>query len=371
MNRQIVYPGAIPADTDFLNMQRQIMVGLGYLVQVAVGTGGPYAWGLVGTHTTVPSMTINIGPGAISALSTVDASAFGSLASDSNPLMKLGLNEATTQFTLTAPTTSGQSINYLIEATFVETDGNSVVLPYYNASNPSSPYLGPSNTGVAQNTQRLQQCSLQMKAGTAAATGTQTTPAVDSGWIGLYVITVNYGQTSILTSGITAYTPSSFMTTNLSNLNLGLYALLAGSSTQAFSVANATTAHQAVALGQWTSGGSTSITFPAAAATAGTVGSSGWTKDPSGIIRQWGYVQIDCVNTASMTGTSWTFPIAFPTAVLKWHAANSSAAAGQAYAATEASPFMVSISNTAINIGYKGDPTSSDLVCFLIEVEGY
>lgn len=204
-DRQIVYPGALPADTDILGLQRNLMIAAGYLARATLGTG-TVVDGLAISQTTVPSMTVIVGPGAITSLSTVDATAFGSLTSDSNPLVKIGITEGTTQFTLTAPTTSGQSINYLIEATLAETDATPVVLPYYNASNPSSPYLGPSNSGVAQNTQRLQRCSLQLKPGVAAAAGTQTTPAVDSGWVGLYVITVNYGQTAITNANLAGAT---------------------------------------------------------------------------------------------------------------------------------------------------------------------
>ena len=122
-DRQIVYPGALPADTDILGLQRDIMIAIGYLAQAALGTG-TVVWGLAGSQTTVPGMTINVGPGAIASLATVDATAFGSLASDSNPLVKIGINEAATSFTLTAPATSGQSINYLIEAAFLESDGS-------------------------------------------------------------------------------------------------------------------------------------------------------------------------------------------------------------------------------------------------------
>ena len=371
-DRQIVYPGALPADTDILGLQRDMMIAFGYLAQAALGTG-TVVWGLAGTQTTVPSMTINVGPGAIAALSTVDATAFGSLASDNNPLVKIGINEGTTQFTLAPPSTSGKSINYLIEAEFLEADGTPVVLPYYNASNPSSPYLGPINSGTAQNTQRLQRCSLQLKAGTAATTGAQTTPAVDSGWVGLYVVTVNYGQTTVLTNGITAFSPSSFLPSSLGNV------LLASSSLADASAALTTSGWVQALLASaisgstsgFTKGGSTSITFPAAAAAAGTVGSSGWSKDPSGKISQWAYVQISTANGSSVTGTTWTYPIAFPNAVLKTRATNHAIAAGQSYLASDGYPSVVSVSNTAANVCYHGDSTANDLVCFLLEVEGY
>ena len=202
MDRQIVYPGAIPLDTDILSIQRNAMIALGYVAQAAFGSS-TVVDGLAITQTTVASMTINIGPGSVVSLATIDATAFGSLAADNtDPLVKVGVNTTATPFTLTAPVTSGQSINYLIEASFAESDGTAVVLPYYNASNPSVAYSGPANSGTAQNTVRAQRVQLQLKPGSPATTGTQTTPAVDSGWVGLYAITVNYGQTSITTSNL-------------------------------------------------------------------------------------------------------------------------------------------------------------------------
>jgi len=48
-DRQLVYPGALPADTDILGLQRDIMIAIGYLAQAALGTevelntlDGPY-----------------------------------------------------------------------------------------------------------------------------------------------------------------------------------------------------------------------------------------------------------------------------------------------------------------------------------------
>ena len=77
-----------------------------------------------------------------------------------------------------------------------------MVLPYYNAANPAQPYSGPNNSGVAQNTHRIQRVQLQLKAGAPAPTGTQATPPVDNGWAGLYVITVGYGQTAVTAANI-------------------------------------------------------------------------------------------------------------------------------------------------------------------------
>jgi hypothetical protein len=197
MDRIIVYPGGIPLDTDLLSTNRNAMVALGYLAQATLGSG-MVVDGLACTPTVPASLAMNVGPGSISELSVIDALPYGSLAADSSsPLVKLGVNTASTSFTLTAPTTSGQSVNYLVQATLQESDSVPVVLPYYNAADPAQPYSGPGNTGTAQNTERLQRVQLQLKAGAPAAAGSQITPPVDNGWVGLYVITVNYGQTQV------------------------------------------------------------------------------------------------------------------------------------------------------------------------------
>ncbi|HQU00944.1 MAG TPA: hypothetical protein PLI12_00675, partial [Acetobacteraceae bacterium] len=243
MDRGIVYPGSIPLDTDILSPQRDAMIALGWLLQATMGTNTGVV-GLACNPTSPASMVVNVGQGAIWSASEIDANAYGSLATDTSPLMKLGIlpESAGTNFTLTAPSTSGDSINYLIEATFQESDIDPVVLPYVNPSNPSSPYSGPSNSGTAQNTVRTQIVELQLKAGPAAATGTQTTPATDTGYVPLYVITVAYGQTTVTASNITKASAAPF--------NGGPFAAINGSAAEGFNVASAVTGTQAVNLGQ-------------------------------------------------------------------------------------------------------------------------
>ncbi|MCW3477642.1 glycine-rich domain-containing protein, partial [Limobrevibacterium gyesilva] len=197
MDRNIVYPGSIPLDTDLLNTNRNVMVALGFLAQATLGSS-TVVDGLALSATQPASMTVNVGPGSILALSTVDASAYGSLAADtSDPLVKMGINLVTTPLAITAPATPGQSQAYLIQATFAETDTGPTVLPYYNAANPAQPYAGPNNTGASQNTVRAQWVTISLKPGVPAASGTQATPAVDAGYVGLYVVTVTNGQAQI------------------------------------------------------------------------------------------------------------------------------------------------------------------------------
>ena len=202
MNRIIVYPGAIPLDTDLLSTNRDTMVALGALAQAVLGSATAVSGLAVGPNAPA-AMNVVVGPGAITAMATVDATAYGSLAADtSDPLVKMGMNLAATTLAIAAPTTSGYAQNYLIEAAFLEQDAAPVVLPYYNAANPSAPYLGPGNGGTAQNTLRAQTVQLQAKAGVPATAGTQATPAVDAGWVPLAVVTVSYGQGSITAANI-------------------------------------------------------------------------------------------------------------------------------------------------------------------------
>lgn len=221
MDRQIVYPGSIPLDTDLLSVQRNTMVALGYLAQATLGTS-TVVDGLPCNPTAPASLSITIGPGSITSLNVVDAVAFGSMPADSaDPLVKMGITTTPTTFTLTAPVTSGQSINYLVQATLSEADAAPFVLPYYNAANPAQPFSGPVNGGTAQNTQRLQRVQLQLKPSPPANAGSQITPAVDNGWVGLYVITVNFGQSQIGSASIAGYPGAPFIAFKLNTLTPG------------------------------------------------------------------------------------------------------------------------------------------------------
>ena len=225
MDRQIVYPGGIPLDTDILSMQRNTLIAFGYLTQTVLGKS-ILADGLACLPTQPASLSIVIGPGCITQFGSVDASAFGSLpAEPSEPLVRMGINVAGISFALLAPTISGQSINYLVEASFLEIDGDPVILPYYNAANPAQPYSGPGNSGAAQNTIRQQSVQLQLKPGAPAPSGSQITPSVDAGWAGLYVVTVAYGQSTIVAGNIVQMPAAPFVNYKLPQLTPGTHNL--------------------------------------------------------------------------------------------------------------------------------------------------
>lgn len=221
MDRQIVYPGSIPLDTDLLLLQRATMTALGALAQAVLGTTVVID-GLGCTPTTPPSLSVAVAPGSLFQPSVIDATGYGSLASvTGQSIVKAGINTATTILTLVPPASAGTVISYLIQASLNEYDASPVVLPYYNAANPAQPFVGPANAGTAQNTQRLQRVSVVSKPGVAAAPGTQSPPAADSGWIGLYVVNVAFGQTFVAATDITVLPSAPFVPFKMPQLTPG------------------------------------------------------------------------------------------------------------------------------------------------------
>ncbi len=215
MDRQIVYAGAIPQDVDLLKQNKNTMIGLGYALQAILGTG-TLVDGLACNPTSPASLNVTVGPGSIYSQQNVDGTAYGSLSADTtDQIVKQGIILATQTFNCPAPTTSGFSVVYLVEATYEDVDGGSTVLPYYNASNPSSAYNGPNNTGTSQNTVRQGVCNVQVKTGVAATTGTQVTPTPDAGYTGLYAITVANGQTTITSGNIALLSTAPFINPKL------------------------------------------------------------------------------------------------------------------------------------------------------------
>lgn len=181
------------------------MVALGMLAQELFGTA-TIASGFACTPTTPAGLSVVVAAGRMYSLQEVDPLQYSTLPADTTDLIvKQGIINVPTTLSCPAPSTAGQSVNYLIEAAFEEIDTNAIVLPYYNATNPAQPFSGPNNNGNANYTTRQDTVQLQVKAGTPATTGSQTTPAPDTGFFGLAVVTVAYGQTTITSGNISAY----------------------------------------------------------------------------------------------------------------------------------------------------------------------
>ena len=255
MDRNIVYPGSIPLDTDLLATNRHAMVALGALIQAVLGNA-TVVDGLAVAPTIPASMAVLVGPGSIAQLATVDGGAYGSLPADTaSALMKMGVNLRPTSFAVAAPTTSGQSVMSLIEASFQEADVDPVVLPYYNAANPAQPYLGPNNAGTAQNTRRVQLVQLQLKPGVPATTGSQVAPAVDAGWVGLATVSVAYGQTSVTAVNISALATAPAIAFKLPALRSGFSTIQSYTGSGSFTVPAGVTRVRVRAIGGGGGGG--------------------------------------------------------------------------------------------------------------------
>ncbi len=258
MDRTIVYPGSIPLDTDMLNLNRNTMSAIGALIQATLG-GATIIDGLAVTPAAPASMNIVVGPGSITLITTVDATAYGTLPADiADPVVKMGINSGFTEFAVPPPATAGQSISYLLQASFSESDANPVVLPYYDASNPTVPFLGPANDGGAQPTSRIQRVQLAVKPGAAAPTGAQLAPAPDAGWVGVATIEADAGAASITAANIVAYPGAPLLPYKLPALRPGYVSLVPFASSGVFIVPVAVTRAKITVVGGGGAGGSDS-----------------------------------------------------------------------------------------------------------------
>lgn len=202
MDRQTVYPGQILPETTLLQMTKDAMISVAKLSSAVFGTGTT-ANGFAVTPTGPASLQVVCAPGEIYSMTSVDASAFSSLPADTtHSILKQGILLDGVTLNCPAPGTTGQSINYLIQVTYQDADSSPVLLPYYNSANPALPYSGMGNNGLSQNTIRKGLAVVTAKAGASATTGSQVTPAPDVGYIGLYVVTVAFGQTTITSGNI-------------------------------------------------------------------------------------------------------------------------------------------------------------------------
>jgi len=162
-----------------------------------------YVNGLACIPSTPPALTVDVEPGQIYSLSETDSTDYGSIPTDLRLIMQQGiLADAITSGT-PAPITIGDSVKYLIEAAFQQADGVQVNRTFLAA---------PSQL---VDTQRQGLVSIITKAGVPAPTGTELTPTPDAGYIGLWVITVAYGQTTVTAPDIAVYPSAPFITEKL------------------------------------------------------------------------------------------------------------------------------------------------------------
>lgn len=217
MDRQTVYAGQIPLETDVLLTNKNAMVGLAKLCAAVLGTN-VVVNGFTCTPTTPASLNILITPGEVYQIENTEQSIWSSLAPDTHSIIKQGILFDPATFGITPPGTVGFSQSFLIECQYQDIDAGSLVLPYFNAANPSVPFSGPGNAGTAQNTVRKGVAALQVKAGVAAATGSQVVPNPDAGWTSLFFVTLANGAATITSGNITQLPYAPFLLSTLTDV---------------------------------------------------------------------------------------------------------------------------------------------------------
>jgi hypothetical protein len=215
MDKRVVYPAAIPQSLDILYSNLYAEIAVTKLAQALLG-GGPAIRGLACGANTPAALTVVVGPGEVYTMASLLPAAYSSIALDTaHQVLKQGVSLDNVVLSCPAPGTAGQSINYLVQVAMSESDADLAVLQYYNAANPTQPYSGAGGNGVSQAQTRKCGVAVQVKAGTAATTGSQVTPTPDAGYIGLWVVTVANGQTTITSGNISLYPGAPLVTSSM------------------------------------------------------------------------------------------------------------------------------------------------------------
>ncbi len=198
MDRVIAYPGQVPAVEDFLQAQKNAVLGLGRLIDAVMGTASVVASGFAAAID--GSANLTIGPGSLTASQPIDPAAYGVLGTDGTPVSKQGITNSPTVLALGgyAPGAAGSAVNVLVQASLADSDTGGIVLAYYNTNAPTTPYNGPAGSGTTQPTRRQSLPSFTAVAGTAASVGSQATPAAAAGAVPLYVVTLAYGAAPVV-----------------------------------------------------------------------------------------------------------------------------------------------------------------------------
>ncbi|GBD57462.1 hypothetical protein [Gluconobacter wancherniae] len=195
MDRAIVYAGSIPLDTDLLRAGRYAKAGLGNLAEITFGSQSAVACGLVCVPS-ANSLSVTIGRGSVLAPGVLDGASVGGLGG--------GLVADNTAVMCQYVSTTDQSVAipyagsiFTLYAVCQEQDTDTVVLPFFNASNPDQTLAGASNGGGSLPTRRAGLISFVIAA---------AAPVVpDNGYIlPLYRISVPLGATTAVSVAVTA-----------------------------------------------------------------------------------------------------------------------------------------------------------------------
>ncbi len=213
-DRQSVYYGQVLRAIDILSFGQQMMVGNAKIAEAVLGTSTSVS-GFTLVPTGPATMSAVLSAGIVFQQANLEASPLSALPADTHTIVKEGRLLDPTTLTFTPPVTVGYAQNFLVEVQYQDVDAGSIVLPYANPSNPAVPYNGPGNAGTANNTVRKGVAAVQIKAGVAATAGTQTSPSQDVGWVGLFVVVLTQGQTTVTAGNISVFPNAPFISTTL------------------------------------------------------------------------------------------------------------------------------------------------------------
>ena len=211
MDRQIVYPGGIPLDTDILNIERSVMVTLGYLAQAVLGTS-TVADGLSCNPTLPASMSVTVDPVASRSLAWWTRSLLVLCQQRPANRFSAWLSISRLQvFLWPRPAALARQSTTSSKPACWNRTGRRSFCPIIMLQIQTSLIVAQGTPGRLRTRRGLQQVQLQLKAGAPGPTGTQQTPTVDAGWAGLYVITVGSGQTSVTAGNIVTLPSAPFI----------------------------------------------------------------------------------------------------------------------------------------------------------------
>lgn len=211
-DRVIVYPGSGVQDTDILRLQMYQRRAVNYLARMALSpaANAGIVWNFV--PQSVSGLTVTLSDGVIvGPMILEDATAYGSLGGsgyDTTPVATVPGVTVVGPFPNTA--TAGQSVNHVIYATVSIVDADFQVLYYANPDNVTQVLRGVNNSGLGQATTRKELVTISFVAGTPGTTGSQATPAVPTGGIPMYVVTLASGDTAINLANVTQHPASPF-----------------------------------------------------------------------------------------------------------------------------------------------------------------
>ena len=197
MDRVTVFAGQLPLETDILRTGQFAMVGTAKLGEAVLGTA-PTVSGFPITATAPASLILNLGAGTVFQQEPLEATPWSSLPADTaHQIMKEGISLDPIPLTFTPPATTGYSQSFLVQVQYQESDSDLVLRPYFNAADPDVQFSGPGGSGTKDSTTRKGGVYALIKPGAAVNSAAPTAPAPDSGFVGLYVVTIAAGATQL------------------------------------------------------------------------------------------------------------------------------------------------------------------------------